>query len=441
MKKLALILLAVIPLTSLGISADSTESRRVDRIKRGWNLGPIPVIAFDSDLGFEYGAVVNFFNYGDGTNYPEYRHSLYTEASQYTKGSGMYRLIYDSKYAIPGVRLMADVQYLPTLAFDFYGYNGGQSRYNKDWTETGNAAFRSEQFYKMNKDILRAGLDLQGSFSDKRFGWLLGASIQKVDVGSLKAGRLSISDQEASDILYNKYVSWGIIKDWEKKGGTHTALKGALIYDTRDNEPNPMRGVWADALLYYVSPAIAHESRGHLKLALTFRKYFTLVDNDLSLAFRAMSQNIVAGTAPFYMLSQIVTVSPRRSSFEGLGGSYSLRGMLRNRMVADGFALANLELRYKFWRLHLLRQNFYLAINPFVDAGMITEKTAVDLSKVPASEYDKYFKNVDQKPHFTYGLGGKLVMNQNFVISGDIGKAVDSQDGNLGIYIGVNFLF
>lgn len=425
-------------------SIDSLSSRRVDKIKKGWNLGPIPVIAFDSDLGFEYGAVVNFFNYGDGSNYPEYRHSIFTEASWYTKGSSQYRIIYDSKHAINGVRLMADVQYLTSTASDFYGFNGAESRYNKSWTEAGNAAYRSNLFYKMNKDLLRAGADFMGSFPDKRFGWLLGVSIQKFDVGSLKLSKLDLTPSptyDATDVLYEKYVRWGVIKDWEKSGGTHLTVKGALIYDTRDNEPNPMRGVWADALVYYVSPKLASEGKGHAKLSLSFRKYFTLIPNDLSFAFRLMTQNVIAGNSPFYLQSQIVTVSPRRPFFEGVGGAYSIRGMLRSRMVADGFALANAEFRYKFWRLHLFQQNFYLAINTFFDAGMVTQKTKLDLSGVPQSEYDSYFKAVSQRPHYSCGIGGKLVMNQNFVVSGDIGKALNSQDGNLGLYIGVNFLF
>lgn len=424
-------------------ATDTTSTRQTDLIKKGWNLGPIPVVAFDSDLGFEYGAVINFFNYGNGSTYPEYRHSIFMEASRYTKGSGQYRIIYDSKFVLEGIRIMADLQYLPTLAADFYGFNGSESRYNKLWISPGNKDYHSELFYKMNKDILRAGLDLQGHFENPKFGWIAGTSFQRYNVGPLKMNKLDAepSPYDESDVLYNKYVTWGIIKEWEKRGGAHITLKGALIYDTRDNEPNPMQGIWADALIYYVSPNLNEEGKGHAKLSLSFRKYITIIPNDLSFALRAMTQNTIAGTSPFYMLSQIVTGSPRRPFFEGLGGAYSLRGIMRNRVVADGFALTNAEFRYKFWRLHLLRQNFYCAITAFGDVGLITQKTKLDLTKVPISEYNNYFTNSTQRPHYSVGIGGKLVMNQNFVISGDIGKALESQDGNMGVYIGVNFLF
>ena len=77
MKKTLLGILLVLPVLALA-GADTTANRKDEIVKKGWNLGPIPVIAFDSDLGFEYGAVLNFFNFGDGSSYPEYRHSIYT---------------------------------------------------------------------------------------------------------------------------------------------------------------------------------------------------------------------------------------------------------------------------------------------------------------------------------------------------------------------------
>jgi hypothetical protein len=63
--------------------------------------------------------MVNFYFYGDGSTYPEYRHSIYTEISRFTKGSGINRFFYDSKYLIPGIRLTADVSYLTETSFTF----------------------------------------------------------------------------------------------------------------------------------------------------------------------------------------------------------------------------------------------------------------------------------------------------------------------------------
>jgi hypothetical protein len=39
------------------------------------------------------------------------------------------------------------------------------------------------------------------------------------------------------------------------------------------------------------------------------------------------------------------------------------------------------------------------------------------------------------------GLGLKIAMNENFIISADIGKALKEQDGGMEFYIGLNYLF
>ena len=59
--------------------------------KTGWNFGALPTITFDSDLGFQYGALIDLVNYGDGSRYPNYDHHFYFEVSRFTKGSGINR--------------------------------------------------------------------------------------------------------------------------------------------------------------------------------------------------------------------------------------------------------------------------------------------------------------------------------------------------------------
>ena len=56
-------------------------------IKTGINFGPLPVVAFDADRGFQYGALLNLYNFDDGSTYPNPKSQWYFEASAYTKGS------------------------------------------------------------------------------------------------------------------------------------------------------------------------------------------------------------------------------------------------------------------------------------------------------------------------------------------------------------------
>jgi len=77
-----------------------TKEIKKEKIKKGWNLGALPVISFDSDLGFQYGALMNLYDYGNGSLYPNYERSLYMEASYFTRGSGIFRINYDTKKLI-----------------------------------------------------------------------------------------------------------------------------------------------------------------------------------------------------------------------------------------------------------------------------------------------------------------------------------------------------
>ncbi len=68
MKKLLILLISVFTFSQLFSQEEA---------KDGWNFGALPAVSFDTDLGFQYGALVNLFDYGDGSGYPNYNHSLY----------------------------------------------------------------------------------------------------------------------------------------------------------------------------------------------------------------------------------------------------------------------------------------------------------------------------------------------------------------------------
>ena len=82
MKRLFTILLITFTVLSL--------SGQEKRVKTGWKFGgALPAVSFDTDLGFQYGAFVEFFNYGDGSRYPDFFDHTYAEVSHFTNGSGI----------------------------------------------------------------------------------------------------------------------------------------------------------------------------------------------------------------------------------------------------------------------------------------------------------------------------------------------------------------
>lgn len=429
----------------ISFMAFSQQAEKEKQIKTGWNFGLLPAVSYNTDLGFQYGGLVNFFNYGDGSSYPDYLHNIYLEVSRYTKGSAIYRLAYDSEYLIKGVRITSDLAYLPDEAFDFYGFNGYQSFFNLSWQTDSDAAYKSRMFYKYRNLAFRFKTDFQIPLKDKRFLALFGFNLQSYQISTVDVDKMNKGKEDnllpKVATLYDKYIDWGILSDEEKNGGFVPLLKAGIVFDTRDNEPNPMRGMWTEAFLFG-APFGAESS--FLKLNITHRQYFTIVKRDLSFAYRLGYQGTLAGEVPFYYQTQIETSQMKDQL--GLGGSKTLRGVSRNRVVSDGFVYGNLELRWKPVHFRFINQNFYIGLNAFLDGGQAIQKIDIqdkikNIDFGQETEADYFNLSGNEKLHLSYGAGLRIVMNENFVISCDYGRAIDPQDGKSGLYIGLNYLF
>ena len=447
--RLNLLLCTVLLLTICNIrcmAAEKNSKEKSDSIKTGWNFGALPAISFDTDLGFQYGALVNFYNYGDGKRFPAYNHSMYFEVSRYTKGSGVYRFYYNSDRLIKNFDLFCDITYMTEQANDFYGFNGFESVLNKSWEDDKSEAYRTRMFYKFQQNLFRFKLDLQHDIADTHFKWVAGVNLQNFTISSVDLNRLNKNKSGSSllpDVpgLYEKYQEWGVITPREANGGFVPELKAGIIYDTRDVKVNPMKGMWTEAVFTAVPQFMGAES-GFTRFALTHRQYFTLIQNDLSFAYRLGWQQTVSGHVPFYFEPQMITTVMTGYATIGLGGSRYLRGARRDRVYGDGVVYGNFELRWKFARMNLINQKFYWGLNAFTDMGQVTKKMGIpnhlNTMNEPVSDY---FIPGAEKMHGTYGAGLRLAMNQNFVISIDYGMVMSKQDGDSGLYIGLNYLF
>lgn len=421
--------------------------KKEELVKKNWNFGALPAITFDTDLGFQYGALVDLYNYGDGSRYPKYNHKLYFEVSRFTKGSGINRFYYDSDQLLKGLQTTFDLSYLSDQAYDFYGFNGYDALYQADWADDSSDGYVSRMFYKYDRKLFRFKGDIQGKLYGNHFRWITGWNFQNFKVGSVNIDKLNKGKDEEdklpkTDGLYEKYKQWGIISGDEVDGGFVPTFKGGIVFDTRDNQPNPMKGVWTEAVIE-VSPKILGAEGSFSKLSLTHREYFTLVKNKLSLVYRLAYQSTIGGKVPFYYQSQVITSMMTGATSEGLGGGSTMRGILRNRVIGDGVFYGNIEARWKFVRFNFIKNNFYLGLNGFTDFGKVTKKLDVKsivgpVSSIPRSDY---FSWDAEKMHYSYGAGLIIAMNENFVIAMDYGMAAKKQDGKSGFYMGLNYLF
>ena len=462
------------------------------KIKTGWNFGILPSVAYDADYGFQGGVLSNIYFYGDGSQYPEYIHSLYVEAAYTTKHHGIFRFNYDSKYLIPNHRLTLDATYLPDAMCDFYGFNGYQSRYNNDWVSWNSNpdkmpdpnAYQSRVFYKYKRDLIRVAADIEGTIY-KDLKWnaglgVLGYIVNDCDIDMLN-GKNEFDDnkkpyeQKALNPnckgLYDLYKEWGLIGQDEMNGGWHPYLRGGLTFDNRNQRVGSTKGIYTDAFFTYSAAFNAAYGQqatagyNHLQFNFTFRHYVPLLNrnkrwwSNITLAYRVGTQNNIAGKSPFYMNNYLNTLFIQRVLYEGLGGANSLRGTMCNRLLANGFLYANVEFRVRLVNFDIGRQHFFIALNPFFDLGMITQpydleqlslertgKTLKENVEASKKRYEDFFSTDNKdiyRPHMSAGLGLKVGMNENFVLSVDWAMPFDKQDNPkwANFYVKMGYLF
>ena len=430
----------LIPILALILISTATQAE--EKTKTGYNIGGLPAVSYNSDEGFQYGAILNLFNYGDGSRFPAYDFSTYLEVSRFTKGSSLYRLYFDSDQLLKGIRTFIDISYVQEDMLDFYGFNGYQSNYWSD-VETTNRTY-----YKMSQKQVRLMADFKGRLFVDNLNWLASYNFFHYSPDEVNFAKLNKGVDPADpkylhgSSLYGKYLELGIISPEEAEGGAVNAFKVGLLYDTRNVLINPSKGICSEVLIE-MAPGFLNKMP-YTRYSLVHRQYHSIIKGKLNLAVRlGMQGKIGENDVPFFRRSQLVSPFTTRSNVSGLGGANSLRGILKNRIVGDGFAYGNFELRWRAVDFRFLNQNCYLGFNGFADTGIITDE--VDWNFIDYTSFEPIDNfSTDEKQTFHTSLGGglKIGMNENFVISLDMGKALDKRDASkMGVYININYLY
>jgi len=461
MRKYLLLLLLIFSVSLFSQDSLTDRKDKKELRKTGWSILPFPIITFDTDLGVEFGLSASTVNFGDGKIYPKYYQMMSISGSMYTKGSATFLFSFDSDHLIKGYKTLFDIAYLPDMAYDFFGYNGYEAVYNEKWRYDDSDEYRSRLFYKQKRKMLRVRTTFLKRISESNFKILFGAEFYSVKSSSIDIDRLN-KGKDKDDMLpsidsvpplYDRYVHWGIISQSEKDGGVFSILKTGLVFDTRDSEQVPMKGIWAEATLIAAPKFMSSMDNSFLKLALYWRHYIPIIKKRLSFAYRLNYQGTIAGHTPVY--AQTFTFNSVANGLynEGLGGAKTIRGMVRNRTVGDGIVLGNFEFRWDVVDFILFNQNIGIVLSSFFDTGRVVKNIDVDdiINNLTDEEIDykhvgdtkaNYFNIGSEKLHNAAGAGLHIVVNHNITIAADFAKAFNPQDGTgLGIYIGSYFLF
>ena len=398
------------------------QAKEKEIIKTGWNLGPLPVVGFDSDLGFQYGVCCDIFNFGNGSNYPKYDYKINIEASTYTKGSSILRTYGDFKTLIPDGKLFFDVTYFNAPKFGFYGYNGFASEFAPD----------RKGYHFMSRKQFRVLTSIQKKLTGN-LNLAVGLAYYNI-----ATDYLNLEEYQGEQTLYGLYRDNGLIKDNEKDGGNVTQLRVGFVYDTRNHDSDPTDGINLEASLVYSPDIIDQCGYSNLGLHLCFSEFLSLFGSDrLTFAYRALMQLNFMGDIPYYFTNNINSMFFRKLYTEAIGGNASVRGINRNGVLGEGMAMFNFEFRWRIYDFKLINQNWQIAANPFFDTGKILQPYRL----VKQKESGQYSGN-ETKTHYSAGAGLKLVMNHNMVLSFEAGRAFDKNDGEgLWTNVGFNYLF
>ena len=468
-----------------------TYNEKGEIIKTGLNLGPLPVVAFDADRGFQFGALMNLYQFGDGSTYPNPKSQWYIEASAYTKESSInsYKFIvnYDNKTLIPGVRMSICTGYYKDAALDFYGFNGYQSNYDMgmleptfrfDDNKAGEKLLKKFEdkgklpkgFYRYGRDLIKAKIDFTGEIL-KNFYWEAGYNLSWTKAQPFTPNGYAVLDNPAvildpenADLyvpggttLFDLYKVWGIIPEDEAEGGLTSSVRLGLMYDTRNVENNPTKGIWAEAHII-AAPKWLGTTHEHYRYCATFRHYVPIIQDKLTFAYRIGYQGTFGKTVPWYNLPFYTNMGIKADN-DGFGGYRTVRGLMLNRVQGLDTGFYNAEFRYRFIDFKLFKQNIAFALSAFCDGAHVfrgydmaftdaaKQKAVEDIIKgdIPAANYqrlyDRFVFNRKDGFHGSAGAGLRFIMNQNFIVAFEYARCFNRQDGNGAFYINTGFLF
>lgn len=393
-----LIFAAAIAWISTSLPAQQSSVRKHDR---RWEIAGIPALNYDADEGFGYGAILEIYNYGDGTVEP-YAFTIQPNVFLTTGGRRDVSIFVDAPRLIPGGwRITSSISREQQLSTPYYGA-GNETAYDEALEAAPN-----DYFYRYGQTKRVFSLDVQKKVPRLPLRILTGTRLSTVTLDPLPF--------DSGTTLLASELAGGA----EPMDGWWNAVRAGVVWDTRDREVGPRRGTWSDVIVQRYDKAIGSE-RSYTRWTLTDRRYYPL-SGRLVYAQRALLQG-VNGDVPVHDLASVQTSFKGQ---DGLGGAKSVRGLPRNRYQGKGLFLLNTELRWHVADFRLVRIPSRLILNGFVDAGRVW-KDGVEVGSMLSDL------------HPGYGAGTRLGLGDSFLIAVDVGRSSQSAAA---VYIGLGYLY
>jgi outer membrane protein assembly factor BamA len=366
-------------------------------VPRGRSITGLPALNFDADEGMGYGALLQLYDYGSEGVQP-YRYTIQPTVFLTTRGRRDFSVFVDAPHLLPKEwRVGGAIASERQLATPYYGVG------NETVVDDTASAGANPYYYRYGRDVLRMNADVQRELGLSEFRLLVGVGSRRVAVTPVPYG-------EGTTLLAQELRSRPL------PAFTMRYVRAGVVVDTRDREIGSRHGVWADALLQWVTMGNDRFMRG----TATWRRY-TALNPTLTLAQRVVVQNVF-GDLP---VTEMSVVQGSYKDDEGLGGASTLRGIPRNRYIGRGIAFGNLEARWDAATFTLRGTPSRLVLSSFVDAGRVWRGDV---------GVDQLFQDL----HAGYGAGGRLAIGPSFVVAADVGH---SSQSTAAVYVGLGYLF
>lgn len=439
----AALFLACLFLPTLANADQLSRDDLARKKERGYVTG-LPLLGYSTDLGF--GAGVRGYYYWNGTRadprfaQTPYLHRVFLQAFASTRGLRFHWLDYDAPrlFGSP-YRARAALIYGRDINSNYFGHGDaalaplrfpGSDRSYSSYVSyvdaqhrivDGVAYSKYDQFDQLRPALLtsveRLVLDdrlrvLAGyAFTYAVIGDYTGELVDAVDVAGRPAKVASAPTRLRVDCDAGRLVGC--------EGGREGYLRLAIAYDTRDFEPDPNGGVFAELALDAATVALGSEY-DYLRLLASVRGYLSPAPRvtDLVLAARAFAQVQTAG-APFYTLDSLPFTD---AIHNGLGGHRTLRGYRQDRFVGRAMAAANAEARWTFARFALLGQHFGVIAVAFVDVGRSFDHSGA----LTLADW-----------RMSYGGAVRASWNQATIVTADYGRSTE----DAGLYLNFGHMF
>ena len=395
--------------------------------KEGMYVTGLPLINYDADKGFGYGARVYLYDTDERDSelfeLTPYNHQLYMQFFQTTNGWSYHVLHYDAPYIGNSLfRLTGEVVYEKNTQANYFGTTADSLN---DLTDTLGNNYETAQEQQealdaqgsryYNRYLLvrpKVALNLARDFLGGLVRLSVGVDFAKAKITDYNNTTVLDESNEFSQLAEDKDTLVGY------EGGWDNGLKLAVVYDSRDFAPDPKNGSIHDFTVGLYGKFLGSDF-DHRRYTFSTRNFFTPKSADyFTLAVRGI-YSVQTGDTPFFDQNVLGFADDQKT---GLGGIRTLRGYQQDRFVADVKVLANVETRFNFYKTHTLGQTFDFMVVPFVDAGKVFDKVS----------------DTDLKGYkYTYGTGMRIAWNQATIIMIDYGQSVEDS----GLYINFGHIF